>query len=384
MKKKIFVAMMIGCMILGGCGGSGDSTATTDGDNYEAEYDVEDNALETNDGVVDENTEVEEETEAETKPAEAKGIIAMIQELDRNRAVATAQVIAIDPENGQQSIISEFTMRCPTTSEIQSDESLDDSELRFFFPAFNAEMKPSGNHREWFSQDFDKMIATRVFVDRNSEQHAGWVDTDGNYFDVSEATGMIPESSFSNTAVIEQTATGFDGDDFIFCEEADEGHICYSVPVSNVSDSAAITLDSQYGYYENLYHGVVIAYPTDWINEQECFADLYDHSDSPSGIRANIETGEFTEYLPESERCNWSGILDRDGDTVAFLSTTQYADGVVELYTMPISGGEPEKIQLVPNDELVLDTTNLTQEDLYGSVYKRNYTDCYFCLLEWR
>lgn len=391
MRKWIFTTMlMAACLMLGGCGSGNDSTATDS--SYMESYDTEGDSLETEDDVyssdeeyaTDEETEVEDETE--TEPAEAKGIIAMVQEFDRNGAVATTQVIAIDPENGQQSIISEFTLRCPTTTEIQSDEPIDNSELRFFFPEFNAELRPSGNHHEWFSEDFTKMIATRVFLDRGNEQHAGWIDSEGNFFDVTEAIGAVTESSFSNPDPVKQVATGFENGNFIFCnDKVMDEHVCYSVPVANVAKDAVSTLSSRYGEYENLYSSDGIAYPTYWLNEQECFADLYGHnSDIPNSVKANIGTGELTEYLPDVERSTWSGVLNPEGDTLVFLSTAQRSNGVVELYTMPSAGGEPEKIQLAPNDGLVLDTRSITQKDLYGSPGQRDYVDRFFCLLEWR
>lgn len=387
MNRKFFVVMMtVFCMVLGGCGEKNTYPNDSYGSSYESEdaSSDEEEYSESEDEYMEDDVDTPGESDAE-EAEEISGIVGMIQKYDPNRAVAITQIVTINPDTGEQAIISEFTLKCPTATEISSPDTVDDSELRFFLPEFNAEVRSSGNHRDWFSEDFDKMIATRVFLNRANEQHAGWMDDDGNYFDVAESIGAVTESSFSNPDPVKQTAAGFEDGKFIFCEgSTPDEHVCYCVPVTNTSEDALSILDTRYGYFENLYHGVVIAYPTYWLNDQECIADVYDHSDSPNSIRANIETGEFTEYLPDSERYNWSGILNPAQDTVAFLSTAQRADGVVELYTMPLEGGEPEKVPIVPNDELVLDTTRLTQKDLYGLVSQRNYINCYFCLLEWR
>lgn len=393
MKKKIFVAMMIGCMILGGCGGSGDNTATTDSDNYEVEYDAEDDVLDASDGLAgedyasDEDVGSEEnETEVETEAVEAEGIIAMIRQttVSASGGYTDVQIISINPETGAQNVISEFHLNHITYAELQRAEEIDnDTEIYYAQPET---FSVYGNNRDWFSDDFTKMKADRTYANNNNEFHAGWVDSDGTFFDVTEAIGAVGESSFSNPGPVAQRARGFDNWRFVFTEidETKSGKIDntrkYCVPLNNIS-ADSLHEASEDDLYNNGGFSP-LGYPTAQVDEKTYIMDKYNSGlMCPSSFIANLETGETEQYIPESERYNWSGVLSPDGSTVAFLSIPSNGGGNVELYTVPLEGGEPTNVSVVANGDVFVNITALPNSDL---AITPGLGDVYCFLLDWR
>ncbi len=388
MRKKIFVAMMIGCMILGGCGGSGDSTATTDSDNYEAEYDAEDDVLDASDGLAgedyasdedvesEENETEDEEHEGGIEPGEAKGVVAMVSQMDPSHAATSIQLICINPDSGAQDIIAEWHLETPASANTEV------AEPRFYLPDKSSVY---GNDRDWLSSDLTKLSITAVFAD--NERHAGWLNSKSEFFDVTKTVGAEHEGSFANPNPVIQSALGFRNDDFAFYEDFSNGdQLHYYVPADNISEDTISEADLEDWYFNKAFTSTAASefYPTCWVTDSTCIADMYDHSGYPQSVMANIETEEITEYLPSSERYNWSGVLSPEGETIAFLSVSQQSNGIVEVYTVPTSGGEPTQVELEPNEELLLDTTTLTNDDLYGPTSIRNYTSYHFYFLEWR
>ena len=87
----------------------------------------------------------------------------------------------------------------------------------------------------------------------------------------------------------------------------------------------------------------------------------------------DLSTGEETYYIPGKSRWNWGGVLSPDGNSIAFVSRAR-TDAMfceVGLYTVPFSGGDPQKVEL-PSDVLSI-----------GSNYSDN-TSHYCTLLDWR
>jgi Tol biopolymer transport system component len=101
----------------------------------------------------------------------------------------------------------------------------------------------------------------------------------------------------------------------------------------------------------------------------------------PSSFIANLETGETQQYIPESERYTWSGVLSPDGNTIAFLSIPSNGGGNVELYTVPLGGGEPTNVPVIANEDIFVDITALPNSDL---VITPGLGDVYCFLLDWR
>lgn len=368
--KKILIILLFS-ILLSGCG----EKTTYPSDSYDSSYESEDVYPD-----VDEDTEVEEEySEGENaaleEPGEISGIIGMLYESSPAYGTKNLQIISINPDNGTQRIIADWNLKT------SANTSTDETEMFFYLPEKSSLY---GNNRDWLTDDFSKLGVTAIFA--NNERHAGWLNRKGEFFDVTESVGAIHESDFSNPDPVYQNVLGFNGDKLGLYEDFSNGEQKhYYVPVNNAVADAMSEVEVGDWYFDEAFVSTVNdPYPTSWIDATTCIADVYDHIGHPRSIQANIETGETTEYLPESERYNWSGVLSPSGDTIAFLSVSQQSSGIVELYTVPFTGGEPTKIELEANEDLLLDTTTLTNDDLYGPTSVRNYTSYHFYLLEWK
>lgn len=374
MRKKLFVAMMaVACLTLGGCGDNNTSVDNVDAEVHENEDVLEAEDITTEDSEID----VSEDTNGgnEEDSTEVKGIVAMLHKVDPSRAMVDIQLLAIDPQTGVQSIITEWHLK--TAAKVD-----DEAELRFYIP----DKSPVyGNSRDWLSEDLSKLGVTAVLA--NNERHAGWIDYDGEFFDVTAAIGAVKESSFSEPNPIVQSTLGFLEDKLAFYEDSsDATQKHYYVSVNDVASTTVTEAGEEDWYYYNAFISPSVGdfHPTDWIDSTCCIADTYDHMGRPQSLKANIDTAETAEYLPSSERYNWSGVLSPDSQIVAFLSVPQKADGIVELYTVPLSGGEPTKIDIVANEATLLDVTTMTNDDLYGPTSIRGYGEWHFYLLDWR
>lgn len=74
--------------------------------------------------------------------------------------------------------------------------------------------------------------------------------------------------------------------------------------------------------------------------------------------------------------------MNPGGDTIAFLSTKHGGNEAVELYTVPLVGGEPEKISVVPNGDLLVDITTLIGNNL--PVIDSMYAQYCYALIGWK
>ncbi len=374
MKKRFFVALMVvACLTLGGCGDSNTSVDNMDAEVHESEDVLEAEDITTEDSEVDMS---EEETDGgdEESNAEVKGIVAMVSRATIHSN--TIQIISIDPDTGIQEIISEFLIKS------NSDEAYQRADNRVVT-------------RNWFSNDYTKMAISKRFLNASqsylNEDHAGWIDTNGDFFDMTEASGLRPEDTFSNTDVLRHKTLGFFDDDFVFLDTATEK--VYYMPFDNVSEMGAAELseENDYIYMYLLKHPVNVR-PTCQIDEHTYIVDLgIDQTSRPSPLSViyDFDTDEERSYIPESSRWNWSGVMSPDGDMVAFFSSLKDGMGKVELYKVPSSGGEPTKITLKANDDVIVDLTALpapSYEHPSGGVddFLKLHDAQYCRLLEWR
>lgn len=361
MRKRITVALFVAaCLLIGGCGSSSDPNSMannipdeTESSEEEALSGIDDVELE---GYVDieEMEESEEEKADSDTSAEAKGIMMLLYN------VGTFQIVTIDPENGEQSVLANFYV---------GGDSPD-----FISPSQGASAHTGslyGNRRDWFSDDYTKMIYTEYDITDAGAiagSHAGWRDCNGDFFDVTEAVGMEYETDFSNPSPALQSACGFRDNMFIFREE----DVYYQVPVDNVSGDQVSEIDGDEWRYGRLLYsldtpstGLEYPYATNWIDADKYIADDFLCEYTVNSVIVQAGTDETTEYIPESERNNWSGVLSPDGDTVAFLSISGRYDGTSpEIYTVPLTGGEPSKVLVSPTSDLLFDFTTVSHKDI--------------------
>lgn len=417
MKLKHFATILItGTLLLSGCGGgvrnhineANTSDYTTKDQEPVTLSDVEDNKNPNETEVINgfgpiELDEPAEDINADTdididdtnesaedidissninKPVKPEGIIAAFVEYDNSYGSLTTQIVAINPDSGEQNIISEFllTGRKDEAGAILGRETFPYNDMT------------TGNHRNWFSEDFTKMIVIQVLESPDYEAHAGWIDTSGNFFDVTKAIGAAVETDFSSSKPVRQYPVGFQNNNFIFREDSYDynsgtTHTYYSVPLDDVSEATV----SETEYEAKIIIDRNIIYPTAWINDHECLADWYTSSSNsrkPDSMHINLETNEITNYLPNTDRTTWSGVLNSSKDTVALVTAgSGDLNNSVELFTAPLSGkGEPKKLSLLRNEALLFNVEDIEKGMLFDSFLRNsnNNRSRGLFLLEWR
>lgn len=243
------------------------------------------------------------------------------------------EIRCFQPETGKESLISQL-------------DFLTTNNKDYYVPASIQQIR-----RDMFSDDYSKLAVTKHFVS-NGETHAGWIDSDGNFFDVTEALGLQSKSDFDDPASYE--ALGFSDNLFGYYQytgKLDAPH--YWVPVDNITPSAIcegnvftrngpfedgkIAVEAepyQRSSYE--YHEI-----TSWIDDTRCIVNT-------SGINSQIldlTEKKTREYIPGDSRENWNGVASPDGTRIAFMSAPlEGSNKVTDVYIIPVEGGNPARV----------------------------------------
>ncbi len=314
MIKRMIAGLLFVCLIsLTGCAGEDSMPATLNG-NSNTEY--EDSS----------NNDYQESSEGSDKPitseiSEISGIIVAVWDGYKKDRV---EIFSVDSETGETKLISSF----PNTYG-------------------NWSVSRYCTDRELFSSDYKKLVASK-YINNNSSCCAGWIDENGNFYNVTEALGLSPKSDFSEGSFYH--AVGFIGEYFVYLDDngrdANGQCQCYAVPMDNISAENIIKLSVD---MDEFVPSVV----------RESFQANrsgvhYWHNFNPSDILDdgriiigesiyNSKTGESTSFIPGGSRTNWDGLANPSNDKICFLSM-QGLDDETGLYIVDISGGEPIKI----------------------------------------
>lgn len=375
---SLLMAFIVVCSLFGGCGSTNDTSDIED-EIYEDSDDYKDEAsLDTeydNDEFEDDDSEFEdpdlEDEDADfTDPAEIKGIVAMISDT-RTRGQDT-QIISIDPDTGVQNIISEFAVT----------NGVDGPFI----------MWGDTQHcitRDRFSEDYSKMAINIFFGDL--EDHAGWIDTDGNVFDVTAAIETKVEGDFFDTDPSSHKAIGFRDDSFVFLDSATEE--VYYVPVDDISADTVTKAgdDDEFVRLVKQPIRMQVIRLSDRIDSHTYIGDFRNYKYTAiCDTDTVMETNKLESYIPEADRSNWSGVLSPDGNNVAFLSAAKVS-GEINLYKMSMSDKEPAVVPIEPNDSIIIDWSTLEVHTPFlddvvacGVGTMSDYRDIKkYCLLEW-
>lgn len=200
-----------------------------------------------------------------------------------------------------------------------------------------------GNDRRYFSNDFSKMAATKVFNDKN-ETHAGWIDQSGEFFDVTEALG---EQSSDFGDPVTYGAIGFTEDNlFVYSNNPSPSYMYW-----HNDDFRYVSPDSNKSQEGNPLEG--LCQIIDGNNRFYCISDRIDEGtflvdgyegDFCGSMLYNPKSHESSEYIPGTSRSNWSGVCSPDGSQIAFLSMPKEGNSNPEIFIIPFEGGEPEKL----------------------------------------
>ena len=363
-KRGLLVVFMLTCLGLIGCNNNGSYIDTGVDDEHAEEILLsEDEDVDPNEG---DYTGEEGDEETTVNPEEIEGIVAMV--LNATTYTSAVQVIAIDPSTGNQAIISEF------------DLDFDQDNPYNWLDSTYCVM------RERFSDDYTKLAVNRHLV-KAHEEHAGWFDTDGSFFDVTAAISTNTEPDFFDTSSVRQRAIGFKNSQFVFLDLTTNEVYC--VPVDDVSASTVCKAGEDDAFASLVQHPTPALRLSYRIDANTYIGDFDDYNYS---VIYDIGSGKANHYIPEAARYNWSGVMSPDSNMVAFLSAAR-GGGAVNLYTMSMSDKSPTAIIPEPNESVVVDWSTLkvgypfSEPALCGldgifADYNNEKQQC--CLLEWK
>lgn len=307
---------------------------------------TENNLATSGEEVPDEVTDTPTPEPAAEKP---EGLILMTT-TDSN--LRDPKIYTVDIETGESELIAEFNF---------APKTLQDT--IYYFPATGF----SCGHREWFTSDYSK-IAVSMTDSQSGQNCAGWIDTDGNFFNVSEVLGQLDRGDFDDP--VQYYAVGFtDNGFFVYRQIAGTGagaqNSYHYVPLDNLSPSA-IQDGLPFPGCEDGFPKVTIS---DYISESRY---LINTSDGVSQI-LDMATSERIAYVPGTSRFSWHGVFSPDGSQVAFMSQPKNGTDI-DIYVMPIEGGDPVK---VPTDSFKLSNQQACES---GHGYDSQVT----MLVDWR
>ena len=358
------------------CGGGGDTTAQNPGsspaDDVPPTMDMpeEDTLQDTYISEdVQQDIDIPEENFVEAEPELEGGLVIL------TAAGPTCSISYLNPDTGEVRLVSTFPHGM--------QDGGNDGSYVLVPPGnnMNVNYDPSlfATRDEWFGGRFyEKMAMTKHFY-ANGEQHAGWIDTDGYFFDVTEALGLQSKSDFEDPVCYRAVGFAYDVDwneYFIYQRPGDNGIYgitYYTVPVSNLSISAVeeklfythsepYTDTTSGGYIGSVYDRYDI---TGWIDYNHCIANVLNRSNLHSNSYIiDVTTDNYQTYIPETSRSNWNGVLSPDGTQIAFMSSPQGGTDV-SIYTVPVSGGDPVRV----NTEMSFATRTQSGEGCVGPLF---------------
>ena len=375
--KKILALLLVVSMALSLCACGSDQPASNPGhsDNSPAFDEPYTGEAVTNDPTEiiapvetpDPSSNVPEAQDSSSTAAKPEGLIFMsVNSSDTYRKVIT--IIAINPDTGDPQTISEFWYGRTVEDGVVVEE--------YYTPEGDVITPGKGYYstrREWFNDDYTRMAITRYDYS-NSESCAGWLGTDGNFFDVTDTLGMNAKNDFDTPA--RQIATGFSEDGyFSYMSLAGEGvnayREYYHVPISSFTTDSVQAGIALAGVGEDfVYHNS--ARFSDWDRYTGRF--LLNTDEGISRLCDDVTDGGMS-YVPGNNRLSWNGVFSPDGNSVAFMSKPK-TGGSVDVYIMSLNGGDPVKVD-VGNLQLA------TQDECDKGYYVNTNTPCVM-LIDWK
>lgn len=209
-----------------------------------------------------------------------------------------------------------------------------------------------GNLRDLFTPDWTKMAAT-AYVDGLA--HAGWIDQDSNFTDVTEALGL--ESRRDDSGYTDYSAVGFDRQLFYYRQRSTVGSATdgdwkfYAVNIHELQPESVIAVDAKDPYvyfWENAYQGTQSwsqtvqdqMRPSAVINQRYILSDYGDGLLTGNQRNFVITTPEYAIPVFEDETvATWSPVLSPDGRSIGYLSRSD-AEETTSICTMSLKNGE--------------------------------------------
>lgn len=219
-----------------------------------------------------------------------------------------------------------------------------------------------------FSRDLSKVAAELTMED--GTEHVGWMDESGSFTDVSAKIAV--SSDFGG--LLKHRTPCFGPDDYLYFRDltntdaqikrvpmddlrpeavevvVEDDHFPGAVLTPFPDGSVDKELSSWYYYDANLSYPASGGVFADWISSDSCLGvknDMIYHYTLSGMLDVFDWYLEQTALVPEVKgRENANPVASPDGSQVAFLShLTSGADQAPHLFVVPLSGGEPRKIQ---------------------------------------
>lgn len=263
----------------------------------------------------------------------------------------TYSIIGVDPNDGKRRTISAFSVEGSVTSN-------DSKWLLYPLYFFNYSTAPQ---KYSFSGDYKYIAVTRESYE-NGELHAGFYDENEIFTDITELAGFV-RGDFDKP--VRQLAIGFTDDgQFVFADTVELNQVddiknwtFYQVRVSDNLNTIKNSLQQFNNVDDFLKYGEKWELPTnccaisDVIDNDTLIIDYHDESvpgyafDAKREIRIYDKiSGNTRTLLSGDVRENWSGVINPSGDSIAFLSIPRSGNGNASIYTIPLNGGEPQKV----------------------------------------
>ncbi len=268
-----------------------------------------------------------------------EGII-VAQETWDNVSSIYYTIYAIDPVTGASRMLNQFAYR---------DINKFDSDYIRTPAGSSPGFRLFGNFSDIFSSDYTKAAVTKTFVG-NGESHAGWLDANGNFFDVTIALGEQAQSDFD--ALVRYCAVGFQNDIFIYASIDDRNRVqhYYGVAVDDIAPGASWEIsasDRMIATDYDTWHWLMSYYrPTCWLDDDRVLVERIENGGNKAKCRiATVSTRAIEQYLPgEDTNNNWNAVASPDGTKVAFFSQRVGGEDI-NIYTASISGDNPTKLE---------------------------------------
>lgn len=283
---------------------------------------LESNGMETNLAI---NDGVNKENSSEQIGSNS-GIVVCVQ---RNAGIGMDYALfLIDPETGGYKELNSFSYRNTNDG--------------YCWPALQIY---DSNYHTMFSRDASKMAVTYT-VQSTKCKRAGWIDSDGIFFDVPEALGMKPENEF--VAQPDYYSIGFtaDGEKFVFAEVTGGNHSdnpkienegkFYYVKIDDMSVAEGNPLDDEMRRGCDIYRTKGL---TGWINDNEFLSN----NNQNFVIRDATGTAEDIEPVPGDSRYNRNAISSPSG-LIAFVSSPKTTAEDTAIYTTTRDGSDIQRV----------------------------------------
>ena len=265
--------------------------------------------------------------EPEPEPEKPLGGLVIVRETYSTQK-NELEVLCFNPDTKEETLISDFVIPYDNVSGVY--------------------MAKTQINRNKFSSDYTKM-AIDILMISNGKEHAGWMDLDGNFTDVTDILGLHPNSDFAEQ--ISYNYTGFSENLFGYYYSEKNSKKEFYIPVNNLSPGAI-----QEGNVLEAVHpsngNYVPSHVTDWIDDTHAIVNSWSNAGPYLSASYIIDTATQTEttYIPGDSRYNWNGVVSPDSTKIAFMSTPKKGPtaGLTDIYIVPVNGGDPIRVEGLP------------------------------------